>query len=88
MKGSHSSWFYVVELGSICYQKEKFCKLEDKLSPCQQHGFLRSEKKLYLAISNTFFILVLVCPVIFQTQWCGRWKLHMQCLVMAISLCW
>ena len=45
MKDSISFWFYVgVKLASIWSQKQNFLLAGDKLSPCQQHDFLRSDK--------------------------------------------
>ena len=66
MKGSHSVLFNVEDKpGSICSQNHNFLLARDKSSPWHQPGFLRSDENV---IFNTLDILVLVCPVILQTQ--------------------
>ena len=49
MKGSCSVLFNVdVELGFICSPKQNFLLPRNKLLPCQQCGFLRSEETVIL----------------------------------------
>ena len=71
LEGSYSISINVeVELCSIFSQKQRFCKLDKSFCHANNMASSGLWEMLYLTISNTLGVLLLVCPVCF-TDMCG-----------------